>query len=69
MGVGSGSESSRPQDTVRPLLDKLASNAHPNFDFLKGHEKDMMASVLGKHDVVLICWEHDRLDHAARQCL
>lgn len=66
MGIGTGSESSRPQQTVTPLLDKLGSNAHSNFDFIKEQEKDMIASVLDKTGVVLVCWEHDRLAHAAR---
>lgn len=66
MGIGSGSESSRPQQTVAPLLEKLAPDVHSNFDFLKHQEPEMMSSVLDKTGVVLICWEHDRLAHAAR---
>jgi len=66
MGIGSGSESSRPQQTITPLLEKLADTAQANFYFLKGQENDMIVSVLDKQGVVLICWEHDQLAHAAR---
>jgi hypothetical protein len=64
MGIGADSESSRPQQTVTGLLEKL--NAPPNFSFLKQHEKEMIASVLEQNGVVLICWEHERMAHAAR---
>jgi hypothetical protein len=66
MGIGSGSESSRPQQTITPLLEKLGAHAQSNFDFLKGQEKEMIGSVLDKQGVVLVCWEHERLAHAAR---
>lgn len=66
MGIGANSESSRPQQTVTPLLDKLGANCKPNFHFLKDQERDMLASVLDQDGVILICWEHDRLAHAAR---
>lgn len=66
MGIGSGSESYRPQQTVTPLLDKLAPDVRSNFDFIKEQEPEMVASLLDQTGVVLVCWEHDRLAHAAR---
>ncbi len=66
MGIGKGSESSRPQDTVAPLLDKLGKSARSNFLFIKEQEKDMIAAVLDREGVVLVCWEHDKLAIAAQ---
>ncbi len=65
MGTGAGSESLRPQQTVNPLADKLGSQVQVNTDFLKGQEKEMIESALASEGVVLICWEHERLAHAA----
>lgn len=66
MGIGPGSESARPQQTVAPLVEKLGARAQTNFYFLKGQEKELIASVLDQEGVVLVCWEHERLAHAAR---
>lgn len=66
MGTGSGSESLRPQQTINPLADKLGKQARVNTDFLKGQEKEMIESALAVEGVILICWEHERLAHAAR---
>jgi hypothetical protein len=66
MGMESDSASARPQQTVAPLVEKLGDAAKTNFYFERDREKDMIASVLDRDGVVLVCWEHDRLDDAAR---
>jgi hypothetical protein len=66
MGIGAGSESARPQQTVQPLVEKLGAHVETNFYFLKGQEQELIASVLDCAGVVLVCWEHERLAHAAR---
>jgi hypothetical protein len=64
--IGQGSESARMQQTVTPLLDRLADKVESDFSFLKGREQEMIESALANEGVVLICWEHDRLPHAAK---
>lgn len=66
MAIGSDSPSARSQQTVQPLVEKLGDRVQTNFYFDRDQERDMIASVLDKEGVVLVCWEHDRLDHAAR---
>ncbi len=66
MGAASDNDTLRPQQTVEPLVEKLGARTQTNFHFSKGQEKEMIASVLDKEGVVLICWEHERLAHAAR---
>lgn len=67
MGIGSDSASARPQQTVEPLVEKLGSGTRTDFYFFRDQEKEMIASVLDRDGVVLVCWEHDRLGQAARQ--
>lgn len=66
MGTSSDTASARPQQTVQPLVEKLGDRAQTNFYFMRDQEEDMIASVLDRDGVVMVCWEHDRLDHAAR---
>ena|SRR5258708_1890737 len=63
-----GIDSSRVEETVTPLLDKLGANVQRNFDFTKGQEKELMAVVLNQSGgVALVCWEHALLVLAAHQ--
>jgi hypothetical protein len=55
-GIGSGSESRRPMQTVEPLA-KLIGIAISNM-FLKGRESELAAAVLREDGIVLISWEH-----------
>lgn len=64
--VAPGSESRRHQQTVAPLLEKLGDAAVSNFDYAKDHEHELADAILAGQDIVLVCWEHERIPHIAR---
>ena len=64
--VASDSDSRRSQQTIAPLLARLGDRGRANFDFAKGQEAAMIASVLAQSGIVLICWEHRLLADAAK---
>jgi len=55
-----GSKSNRPLQTITPLAAKL--DLAPKLDFGKDQEKDLAAKVLQQSGVVLICWQHERIN-------
>jgi broad specificity phosphatase PhoE len=55
-GIGHGSHSQRPQQTVAPLAGLLGQS--PVITHLKGQEAGLAADVLTRSGVVLVAWEH-----------
>jgi broad specificity phosphatase PhoE len=66
-GTGKRSDSLRPQQTIKPLSEKLKLSV--NTDYSKGEEKDLVAHVLGCSGVVLICWQHEYISNIANEIL
>lgn len=62
-GIGSDSESLRPQQTVAPLLDLLRERrgVATCFAFLKRDTEGLMADVMARSGTVLIAWEHSQI--------
>ena len=60
-GIGPGSKSKRPIETVTPLADKLKQSATLITDYLKDDLQPLMQAVLSQHGAVLISWEHKRI--------
>jgi len=54
-------DSTRPQEAVTPLINKLGKSVSVNFEFLKGDEHAAATSALACNGVVLICWEHKNI--------
>jgi broad specificity phosphatase PhoE len=59
-----GSKSKRPLQTITPLAARLGLS--PKLDFGKGGEAALAAQVLKSSGVVLICWQHEKIDKIAR---
>jgi hypothetical protein len=66
-GLGTHSDSMRPQETVSPLAQKLGATVDTSF--LKGRETEVAADAAGRDGVVLIAWEHDGIPAIANQLL
>ena len=66
-GIGDGSDSERPQETITPLAAKLDATIDTNF--LKGQERAMVAAALAQEGVVLVAWEHKAIPGIANQIL
>jgi broad specificity phosphatase PhoE len=66
-GIGKGSDSERPMETITPTAEKLGLT--PNTDFLKGQETAMVESAVAQTGIVLICWEHKAIPGIANQIL
>ncbi len=64
-GIGKHDNSSRPQQTITPLNERLGLSI--NTDYLKGHENAMVANALACDGVVLICWQHQEIPKIANQ--
>jgi broad specificity phosphatase PhoE len=68
-GLGPGSKSKRPMQTVTPLADLLNQTKQVAFmtTYLKDDLKPLMKDVLSREGVVLIAWEHKGIPDLARQ--
>jgi hypothetical protein len=51
--------SSRPDETITPLANKLGLEI--NINFMKGEEEKMVEDALQKSGIVLICWQHENI--------
>jgi hypothetical protein len=62
-GIGHGSKSERPFETVTPLIDFLKQNGgvKENDKHLKDDLNGLMADVLTCSGTVLVAWEHKRI--------
>jgi len=58
-----GSKSERPLETITPLAQRLGIT--PNTRFVEGEEKEMVASAVAQHGVVLISWQHEQITKIA----
>jgi broad specificity phosphatase PhoE len=58
-GVGEGSPSHRPKQTVMPLAEWLGIKIHDSH--LRDDIKPLINDVLGRAGVVLVSWEHHRI--------
>ncbi|HMG36917.1 MAG TPA: hypothetical protein VKM94_23505 [Blastocatellia bacterium] len=61
-----GNASDRPQQTVSPLIEKLAQKVSVNFKFARGEESKVAGSAMEKNGPVLICWDHEHIPDIAR---
>lgn len=62
-----GSKSKRPLQTITPLAARLGVSPKRNFG--KGDEAGLAAAVLRSSEVVLICWQHEKIDKIAHHLL
>jgi broad specificity phosphatase PhoE len=62
-GIGHGSKSRRPIQTVTPLVDLLKATRQVAFvtEHLKDHVEAVMQDALQREGIVLISWEHKRI--------
>lgn len=58
--------SSRPQQTVAPLVDKLGKAVEVNFEFGIGEESDLAARAMACDGTVLISWAHEQIPAIVR---
>ncbi len=59
--------SRRPQQTISALSEALGVVVDTRFE--KGQERDLVADVMGRSGVVLICWEHQHIPDIVRAVL
>jgi broad specificity phosphatase PhoE len=66
-GIGHGSKSNRPMETVRPLAARLNEIGKVTFNtaHLKDDVQPLMNDVLSMEDTVLVCWEHKHIPELA----
>lgn len=57
--------SSRPDETITPLANKLGLEI--NINFMKGEEEKMVEDALQKSGIVLICWQHENIPTSAEE--
>jgi hypothetical protein len=59
-GVGAGSKSKRPTETVTPLVELLKINGGVEFitTHLKNDHQQLVQDVLTREGIVLVAWEH-----------
>jgi len=62
-GIGHGSKSKRPLETVTPLAARLKEHGQVavTTDYLKDDLQPLVQDVLSRHGTVLISWEHKRI--------
>jgi hypothetical protein len=62
-GIGHGSKSGRPMETVSPLVDLLKDTQEVAFitKYLKDDLQPLISDVLSRKSPVLVCWEHKRI--------
>jgi len=60
-----GSKSKRPLQTITPLAERLSIKDKVKTSFMKGQEKEMVASVLAENGVVLVAWQHQKIPQIA----
>lgn len=58
------SDSKRPMQTVTPLASKLGLTIESGFG--KGHERDMVATLMARKGAVVIAWQHEAIPKIAR---
>jgi broad specificity phosphatase PhoE len=66
-GIGHGSNSKRPMETVTPLVNRL-NEIQPvtfNTNHLKDEIQPLISKVLSLEGTVLVCWEHKRIPDLA----
>jgi hypothetical protein len=66
-GIGKGSDSMRPQETITPLAKKLGLTIDTSF--LKDQETEVAADAMARDGVVLVCWEHNGIPEIANRLL
>lgn len=59
--------SSRPDETITPLANKLWLEI--NINFMKGEEEKMVEDALQKSGIVLICWQHEKIPTSTKEGL
>jgi broad specificity phosphatase PhoE len=66
-GIGRGSNSKRPVETVTPLAARLKESAQVIFNtaHLKNDAQPLMNDVLSTGGIVLVCWEHKHIPELA----
>jgi hypothetical protein len=66
------SESERPEETITPLCLRLKTAGHLTstvFSHAKGEEVPLVADVIQRQGVVLICWQHEAIPSIANAIL